>query len=395
MYTTPVHDCCSCAGVQLLVHYEDQGYAEALTTSQCNKFLQLCVADMADNGTYPEAETANNVLLAHMAETQQPAPDMTSFTLVLDSMLLSLSQQHEDVTDQADKVLLSLYSSFLPMLHSFFSTSADTCVLYTQAMAAFRRINNMPAAFQVFLLMVQNQVEGLTPDCCEEVLELLTDDSSSALLGFVEQHCGGSFLELLAINKDAVIQLPPHGSLPTLTTCTSPDGSVQRLSVDAGPTPAWMLPAWQRCWPDEDAAAFVPGSSMDMSSTTHAAGASSGHGDNSADQLQPQRASQEMMSADYNVVLQELFGMPKSKVSSITQFAAGLTLQMLYCETCSDIGMLSSGQRLWRQDPIVAACAWHFYASTVNYACIKHGDLSSLSTHCHATFESTALMLCR
>ena len=345
------------------MQYEDQGYAEALAADQCNVFLQLCVADMADNGMYPEAETAISMLLAHMAETRQPAPDMTSFTLVLDSMLLSLSQQHEDVTEQANSVLLSLYFSFLPMLHSCFSISADTCVVYTQAMAAFRRINNMPAAFQVFLLVVQNQVEGLTPECCEEVLELLTADSSSALLEYVEQHCGGSFLELLAAeqtNKDVFIQLPPPGSLPTLTMRTSPDGSVQRLSVEVGPTPAWMLPAWQRYWPDDDAA-YVSPSSLDTSSSTHAAGASSAQGNNSADHLQPNGASDNFktMSADHDTVLQELVDMPKSKVSSIIGCNADLSAQQqealylpvgMYCDTCSETGLLSSRQRLWRRD---------------------------------------------
>ena len=218
-----------CAGVELLMHYQERGYPEVLTTDQCDVFLRLCVADMASNGIYPEAEVANTTLLAHMADTQQPAPDMTSFALVLDSMLLCLSQQHEDVSEQANKVLLSLYSSFLPLLHSHFSTSTDTRVVYTQTMAAFRGISDLPAAFLVFLLMVQNEVQGLTPECCEEVLDLITADDSSALFYCVEQHCGESFVELLAAeqtNKNAVIQLPPKNSLPTLTLWASPDGSV-------------------------------------------------------------------------------------------------------------------------------------------------------------------------
>ena len=227
------------------MRYTDLGYAEALTAHQCNLFLQLCVADMTDNGIYPEAELSTIMLLAHMADTQQPAPDMTSISLVLDSMLLSLDQEDEDVYEQAHKVLLSLYSSFLPLLHSRFSTSAATCVVYTQTMAAFRRICDLPAAFQVFHLMLQNKVEGLTPECCEEVLEVLGADSSNTLLDYVEQHCGESFLELLLAeqtHQDAFIQLPPHRTLPTLSLWTCPDGSVQRLSVDSLPTPDWMLP---------------------------------------------------------------------------------------------------------------------------------------------------------
>lgn len=68
-----------------------------------------------------------------------------------------------------------------------------------------------------------------------------------------------------------------------------------------------------------DAAAFVPGSSVDMSYTTHAAGARNGHGNNAADQFQPQRATHGMMSADYSVVLQGRHA--EIKVSSIRQFA--------------------------------------------------------------------------
>ena len=189
------------AGVQLLMRYQDQGYAEALTTDQCNVFLQLCVADMGDNVIYPEFELANMMLLTHMADTQQPAPDITSFALVLDSMLLNLSQQHEDVSEQVNEVLLSLHSTFFPLMHSQLSMSADTCVVYTQTMAAFRRIHDLPAAFQVFLLMAQNNVEGLTPECCQETLELLAADSSNVLWDYVEQHCGESFLELLAADQ--------------------------------------------------------------------------------------------------------------------------------------------------------------------------------------------------
>ena len=307
------------------MHHRDQGYAEALTTDQCNVFLRLCVADMVDNVAYPEAELANTKLLTHMADTQQPAPDMTSFALVLDSMLLSLTQQHEDVSEQANKALLSLYSSFLPLLHSQYSTSADTCVVYTQAMAAFRRINDMPAAFQVFLLMVQNKVEGMTPECCEEVLELLAADNSSVFWDYVEQHCGERFLESLdaeQTNMSAVIQLPPHRSLPSLSLWRSPDGSVQRLSVNDGPTPAWMLTAyaWQSFQPD-NAAAYVPYSSTDRISATHATEASNGQADDSAEHSQPNCASGnlKMLSADYSTALQELIVMSKSQVSSIVQ----------------------------------------------------------------------------
>ena len=333
-----------CAGAQLLMCYHDQDYAEALTTDQCNKFLRLCVADITHNVIYPEAELANIMLLTHMADTQQPAPDMTSFALNLDSMLLSLSQQHENGSEQANKVLLSLYSRFLPLLHSQFSASADTCVVYTRTMAAFRHINNLPAAFQVFLLMVQNQVEGLTPECCEEVLELLMADGSSALWDYVIQHCGGSFLELLAAqmpSKDAVIQLPPLRSLPTLTMWASPNGSVQRLSVSDGPTPAWMLPAWQRLQPD-NAADCMTYSSTDSRSVTHASEASNGHGDGLADQSQPNCASDSAQTLrvvnSRAMHAQALAAMSKPKVSSIIQFVCTIMHFLLF--------ILTSSQRL-------------------------------------------------
>ena len=348
------------------MRYQDQGYAEALTTDQCNTFLQLCVADMADNVIYPEAQLANTMLLTHMADTQQPAPDMTSFTLVLDSVLLSLSQQHEDVSEQANEVLLSLYSSFLPLLHSQFSISADACVVYTQAMAAFRRINDTTAAFQVFLLMVQNKVEGLTPECCEEVLEVLAADTSSTLWDYVEQHCGESFLELLLAeqtHKGAVIQLPPHRNLPVLTMWTSPDGSVQRLSVEDGPTPAWMLPAWQMFQPD-DADAHLHYNSTDRSSGTHAAEASNEQGDGLAQQLQPDSAANglEVLSADPSRALQELMAMPKSKVSSTIQDF--YICSSLICTCCVLKHSPRDGVAVLQTAPLlhVTLCAWPSYA---------------------------------
>ena len=184
----------------------------------------------------------------------------------------------------------------------------------------------MPAAFQMFLLMVQNKVQGLTHECCKEVLDVLMADSSSPLWDYVAQHCGESFLELLLdfaaeqTNKSAVFQLPPHGSLPTLTMWTSPDGAVQRLSVADGPIPAWMLPAWQRIQPD-NAVASVAYNSTDWSSTTHFAEASNGPADASAEQSQPHCASGnlKMLSADYSTALQELEAMPKSQVGHIMQ----------------------------------------------------------------------------
>lgn len=152
--------------------HRDQGYAEVLSTGQCNRFLQLSVAEMAEKGTYPVVELTNTTLLYHMVETQQPAADKTTCALVLDSMLLSLTQEQGDAPQQANNLLLRLYSSFLPLLHSQLSTSADTCAVYARAMAALRRIHELSAAFLVFLLMAQNKVDGLTQECCEEVLEL-------------------------------------------------------------------------------------------------------------------------------------------------------------------------------------------------------------------------------
>ena len=50
------------------MRYNDQGYAEALTTHQCDVFLRLCVADMADKGIYPAAVQLTAMLL--MADMQ-------------------------------------------------------------------------------------------------------------------------------------------------------------------------------------------------------------------------------------------------------------------------------------------------------------------------------------
>lgn len=202
------------------MRHRDQGYTKALTTDQCNRFLQLSVAEMAENGTYPVAELANSTLLYHMVETQQPAADMTTFVLVLDSMLLSLNQQQGDAPQQSNTLLLHLNSSFFPSLHLQLSISADTSAVYARAMAAFRHVHEVSAAFQVFLLMAQNKVDGLTQQCCEEVLELLAADS--ALWEYTEQHFGKTFVELLASEQTSrFVQLPLHRSLPTLALLTA------------------------------------------------------------------------------------------------------------------------------------------------------------------------------
>lgn len=178
----------------------------------------------------------------------------------------------------------------------------------------------MPAAFQVWLLMVQKKVDGLTPECWEEVLEVLLADSSISLWDYAVQHVGGSFVavELFAAEQDAIVQLPSHRSWPTLIMWTSPNGSVQRLSVDNGPTPYWMLPAWQGFQPDY-AVAHMPYSSEGVSTVIQAAEANNGQED-AAGRLQPNCASDDLdvLSADYGTALQELAALPKSKVSSIT-----------------------------------------------------------------------------
>ena len=298
------------------MRHRNQGYSEVLRTDQCNRFLQLSVAEMAENGTYPVAESSNTGLLYHMVETQQPAADVTTFVLVLDSMLLRLHQQQKDAPQQATTLLVGLYSSFFPLLHSQLSTSADTCAVYARAMAALRHVHEVSAAFQVFLLMAQNKVDGLTQQCCEEVLELLAADS--ALWEYTEQQFGETFVELLAseqTSKDVVVQLPLHRSLPTLTLLTSPDGSMQRLVVDNGPTPDWMVPIWQGFQP-YDFAAQASHSSMDTGSGP----ASNEPGSCSADELHPESDSgvgYDLWTLDYNSALQELLAMSKAQVRSI------------------------------------------------------------------------------
>ena len=105
-----------------------------------------------------------------------------------------------------------------------------------------------------------------------------------------------------------------------LSLWTSPDGSVQRLSVEDGPTPAWMLTAyaWQRFQPD-NAAAYVPYNSSEQSSTTHSAEASNGQGNDLAEQSRSNCASGSFkkLSNDHSTALQELIAMSKLEVSHI------------------------------------------------------------------------------
>ena len=301
--------------------HKDQGYAEPLATAQCNRFLQISVAEMAENGTYPAAELATTTLLHHMVETQQPAADITSFALVLDGMLLRLNQQQQDVPQQANDLLLSLHSNFLPRLHSQLSTSSATCAVYAGAMAALRRVHEVSAAFQVFLLMAQNKVDGLDQQCCEEVLEVLLADS--ALWEYTEQHFGETFVELLGseqTSRDAVVQLPLHRSLPALENLS--DSSMQRLVVANGPTPGWMVPVWQGFQP-YGVTAQVSHSGMATGSVPES---SNEQGSCPADELQPESVSDiayDLRTLDYNTALQELLAMPKSKVSSIVSSRCG------------------------------------------------------------------------
>lgn len=74
-----------------------------------------------------------------------------------------------------------------------------------------------------------------------------------------------------------------------------------------------------------------------MSYTTHAAGARNGHGNNAADQFQPQGATHGMMSADYSVVLQGMHAKIKGEQHQTICVHSSweLTLHVvLHCETC-------------------------------------------------------------
>ena len=50
--------------------------------------------------------------------------------------------------------------------------------------------------------MAQNKVEGLTPECCGEVLEVLYADTSNNIWDYAVQHFGRSFVELLGAEQE-------------------------------------------------------------------------------------------------------------------------------------------------------------------------------------------------
>ena len=115
--------------------------------------------------------------------------------------------------------------------------------------------------------------------------------------------------------------------------------------MEHGPTPLWMLPAWQTIQPD-DAVAHAPYSNMDRSSTIPAPQASSGQVGGSADRSQPNCGS-DNLSADSNTALQELKAMSKSQVSSVTQSVCTATRSLL-CVCCCRCCGTCPVQRPWR-----------------------------------------------
>ena len=92
--------------------------------------------------------------------------------------------------------------------------------------------------------MFQNRVEGLTPGCCDQILDMLTADQSTAMWEYVNEQFGEAFLEAMAEgDSHKGVALPLHSSVPRLTLQTTADGMKQVASVE-GPALTWMNSEW-------------------------------------------------------------------------------------------------------------------------------------------------------
>jgi hypothetical protein len=228
------------AGALLLTSYGDHSFDSLLTTEQCNAFLELCKAEIVNQCNTKDALAAVFTLLKHMESTCQPPANLATYVLVTQS--LAEQVQYGILSDQ---VLLQLYVEILPQMHKALGTSKETSAVYAAAIAAFMSASRTKEAFLVFLLMFQNHVEGLTPDCCDQILDMLTADQSTAMWDYANKQFGEAFLEALAVGGSHTgVTLPLHSSVPRLTVQTTADGMKQKVSVE-GPALPWVNSQWQ------------------------------------------------------------------------------------------------------------------------------------------------------
>ena len=228
------------AGAFLLSSYGDHDFDSLLTTEQCNAFLELCKAEIVNQCNTKDALAAVFTLLKHMESTCQPPVNIATYVLVTQS--LAEQVQYGDLSDQ---VLLQLYVDILPQMHKALGTSKETSAVYAAAIAAFMSAGRTRDAFLVFLLLFQNHVEGLTQDCCDQILDTLTADQSTAMWDYASKQVGEAFLEALAGgDSHKGVTLPLHSSVPRLTLQTTAGGMKQVVSAE-GPALSWMNLEWQ------------------------------------------------------------------------------------------------------------------------------------------------------
>jgi len=290
------------AGALLLTSYGDHGFDSLLTTEQCNAFLELCKAEIVNQCNTKDALAAVFTLLEHMQSTCQPLANITTYVLVTQS----LAEQVQD-GDLSDQVLLQLYVDIFPEMHKVLGTSKETSAVY----AAGRN----KEAFLVFLLLFQNHVEGLTPGCCDQILDMLTANQSTGMWEYANEQFDEAFLEALAEgDSHKGVTLPLHSSVPRLTLQTTAGGMKQVVSAE-GPALSWMNLEWQG---DFKYAAGEYEMHTGTSAGTDASQVSDVMGTavmNQRDET-PADADVRLLKADPDAALQHLLAMPKARVRS-------------------------------------------------------------------------------
>ena len=298
------------AGALLLTSCGDHGFDSLLTTEQCNAFLELCKAEIVNQCNTKDALAAVFTLLEHMQSTCQPLANITTYVLVTQS----LAEQVQD-GDLSDQVLLQLYVDIFPEMHKVLGTSKETSAVYGAAIAAFMSAGRNKEAFLVFLLLFQNHVEGLTPGCCDQILDMLTANQSTGMWEYANEQFDEAFLEALAEgDSHKGVTLPLHSSVPRLTLQTTAGGTKQVVSAE-GPALSWMNLEWQG---DFKYAAGEYEMHTGTSAGTDASQVSDVMGTavmNQRDET-PADADVRLLKADPDAALQHLLAMPKARVRS-------------------------------------------------------------------------------
>ena len=232
-----------------------------LTSTHCDSFVQQCIERAKTGNNLSSCQQAALMLRHHMKPPSLPIPSVRTFTLATECLLISLEEG-----TPAHRLLVQLQQQVWQVMHQVLGCQAAAAAAYLPALNLFE-----PAeAMQVMLLLAQNGLPGLGPDCCLALalmephhLEWVSETFGTAFLEQVEALADQAFAAESALEPDTVVRFPAR-ELPRLAIASLPGGG-EHFTLEQGSTPWWMVPAaaWQATQVGHDTSSTQKGGSTE------------------------------------------------------------------------------------------------------------------------------------